>query len=423
MLDLEQKLRESLLGLRSMSTSDRILVAVSGGIDSMVLADAMRKYFPPERLIVAHFDHRTRGPASSEDGDLVEHWARRSNIACFRGERKGEGEVSEASLREERRSYLEEIRVRGNARWIATAHHADDQLETFWLRLLRGTTVSGLGSMRIEHGDWIKPLLHTTRSEIEDYAKRHGIEFREDTSNADPRFLRNRVRRELIPTIRSLAEQYGGERMFLEHFSQTLTELQWLDQRIEEQIEQKVEGRICFSPRWTRLDGLWFSSLSPQWKQRTLRYLLERAGVGRVERSTLNRLLRAIATEAKNSSISGDWEWASSCGYHYVRRSTRARLPDFEMTGVGFQNKTLGIFVQTNESSNDGLHARYFAPGDRFGSHKLKELLLERRIPAPERELVPVIVDRSDRIVWCPLAGSTRFSLKSTYPYLFSQSN
>lgn len=174
------------------------MVAVSGGVDSMVLLD-MLKHTSGLELIVAHFDHGIR-PDSTEDRRLVQRVAAAHGLAfCFEEGKLGPG-ASEAQARAARYDFLERIRQQEGARSIVTAHHQDDLLETMILNLLRGTGRKGLAPLG-DRPAVLRPLLHASKAELVDYARSHHLAWHEDNTNADDRYARNYVRHHLLPKL------------------------------------------------------------------------------------------------------------------------------------------------------------------------------------------------------------------------------
>lgn len=178
-------------------TPGSYVVAVSGGVDSTVLLDLLRLQ-PGVRLTVAHFDHGIRDD-SAVDKELVAEHARRYRLPfVYDAGRLGPG-ASEAEAREARYAFLRKAQAACGADAIITAHHQDDVLETAIINLLRGTGRKGLSSLTSGEGI-IRPLLDVPKSEIIDYARRHGLKWREDATNTDTGYLRNRIRHEILPS-------------------------------------------------------------------------------------------------------------------------------------------------------------------------------------------------------------------------------
>jgi tRNA(Ile)-lysidine synthetase-like protein len=184
-------------------------VAVSGGADSTALLVALSSLARETHLELhaAHLHHGLRGRDADADlahvRQLCERLAIPLTVArwdCAARMRR-RGLSGEAGLRTLRREFLRHAARACGAAGIATAHTADDQLETLLLRLARGTGLSGAAGMRERHGPWFKPLLHATRADIERDLVRHRIAWREDASNASPAHARNRVRHSVVPAL------------------------------------------------------------------------------------------------------------------------------------------------------------------------------------------------------------------------------
>jgi tRNA(Ile)-lysidine synthase len=191
-----------------------VLVAVSGGADSVALARGLHelKLSGEGRLVIAHFNHRLRGAESDGDQAFVESLAAELGLAVVAGERErgrgGEGEkgCSEESLRELRYEFLARAAEQAGARYVVSAHTADDQVETVLHNILRGTGLAGLaGIPRVRpltaSTTLIRPLLGVTRAEVLEYLSSLGQSYREDSSNQSTSYTRNRLRHELLPLL------------------------------------------------------------------------------------------------------------------------------------------------------------------------------------------------------------------------------
>ena len=199
----------------SLSAEHPVLLAVSGGCDSMVLLDGIdsvigsRPHDSSLRalVVVATFDHAT-GPAATRAADLVEAEAKRRGFRVHRGRANGRG-TTEASWRAARWSFLLGARAPGGV--VATAHTLDDQLETVVIRCLRGAGARGLAGLAAERRDIIRPFIAVPRTAVRRYAEDHRIAFVDDPSNDSRAHLRNRVRLDLLPAIRRVRPEFGTE--------------------------------------------------------------------------------------------------------------------------------------------------------------------------------------------------------------------
>ena len=194
-----------------------VLLAVSGGADSMALLRAMtalNRAAPGEgKLIVAHLNHGLRGAASDEDEQFVVETCHKWNLDCevkkvdVSKSASQSGDGLEAAARDARYSFLQRTAERLGARYVATAHTADDQAETVLHRIVRGCGIAGLAGIPRTRAlgpavTLIRPMLDSRRTEVEEYLTSICQPFRVDTSNRDLRFTRNRIRHELLPLIR-----------------------------------------------------------------------------------------------------------------------------------------------------------------------------------------------------------------------------
>ncbi|MBI4456954.1 MAG: tRNA lysidine(34) synthetase TilS [Acidobacteria bacterium] len=205
---LIKQVLETIRKHKMLSAGERVLVAVSGGPDSMallkILADLRKKLGLV--LAVAHFDHQIR-----LDSNLDLEFARRAADQFwlpFFSERRDIPNLVQASggnleevARLQRRAFLTRVCQQGNFNKIASGHTMDDQAETVLMNLIRGSGPTGLAGIAPRAGKWVRPLIATRRAEILDFLKKENITFRLDPTNLDTRLLRNRVRHQLIPML------------------------------------------------------------------------------------------------------------------------------------------------------------------------------------------------------------------------------
>lgn len=186
----------------------KLLLANSGGLDSMVMVDLFHKL--PFEISIAHCNFQLRGLESFEDQKFVQDYAETNKIPFFLTQFDTEAFANDYKLstqvaaRELRYSWFYEILQTENYDYILTAHHADDNLETFLIHLVRGTGIDGLTGIPMQNEKVIRPLLIFSRLEIEQYAKENNINWREDSSNTSDKYLRNKIRHNLIPIFKEL---------------------------------------------------------------------------------------------------------------------------------------------------------------------------------------------------------------------------
>ncbi len=217
-----------------------VVVGVSGGADSLCLLHLLHrlcgpgKRYPEVRLHAAHLDHKMRGEASARDAATVAASVASWGLPITLGEidvpalaRTGRRSLEDAA-RGARYRFLREV-ARGQP--IAVAHHADDQVETLLLHLLRGSGLTGTVGMLPRQQDIIRPLLEVRHAQTIAYCQEHGIRPLEDLSNADPRFLRNRIRHELLPVLESLNP--GIHNTLLRNADVIRVDVQWLEVQVD----------------------------------------------------------------------------------------------------------------------------------------------------------------------------------------------
>lgn len=219
----------------------KIVIGVSGGADSIALADLLigsRARFKLEPII-AHYEHGLRGRDSIEDARFVQRFASDRSIECViehgdvRSYAREKKMSIETAARELRYDFFERLRARLNFDAIALAHHADDQAETILMRLIRGTGLTGLAAMSARAGRLIRPLLTFRKAELEAHCRARGLQTRLDPTNFEPSATRNKIRLELLPllekynpsiveTLRRTGETAAEDNFFIENYARKI---------------------------------------------------------------------------------------------------------------------------------------------------------------------------------------------------------
>ena len=391
---------------------DRILCAVSGGMDSMALLHCLHELGCP--VAAASYDHGIRAEGGA-DAAFVEDWCRARQIPCVTGRgdvpgwAKQRGLTLEEAGRELRYRFLRQSADRLDCRYIATGHNADDQAETMLLRLLRGTGGKGLGGIPPKREEIIRPLLPFTRAEIQIYCLERRIPHVEDASNADLEYTRNYIRHQVMPLLREknpsltagLARTAQSLRRDEDFFCQTV------DRAFHELVRREKEG--CVVSRARLLE------LHPAVSLRLLeRMAAELSDVVLTARQR-ERLLWLAESEdpAGRYSLSGGLTGGRSYDELWIRREEQEAgsfSPVVLTAGESCEIPELALTVSCREEicpkEREGiwlsggwseLMIRPRQEGDRIRlpgrpEKRLKKLMIEKKIPRELRERIPVLI-------------------------------
>jgi tRNA(Ile)-lysidine synthase len=251
------------------------VIAVSGGVDSVALLDMMSR-LPDHQLVIAHFDHGIRED-SAQDAAFVRSLAKKYGVP-FESRREELGpSASEEKARARRYHFLRSVAKKHDGK-IVTAHHADDVVETIAINVKRGTGWRGLAVL---DSDIVRPLLDMSKDELREYAKRHQLEWREDSTNKSDVYLRNRIRK----TVKSLSRDERRQ----------LLALRAHQRHTKQEIDEEVKRLIGKGPHYSRY---FFTHVPKPVAVECLREVVK----GRLTRPQLERALLAIKTATPGST-------------------------------------------------------------------------------------------------------------------------
>nr|BCX01740.1 MAG: tRNA(Ile)-lysidine synthase [Bacteroidota bacterium] len=423
---LARKLRQAVLRYRLWEAGDPLLVAVSGGMDSVVLLHLLRFGGLDNPLFVGHVDHALR-PDSALDAEHVQALCRAWQVPCVVRRldvprERQRGESLEAAARRLRYGALEEMARSLGARWIVTAHHLEDQAETVVLNLLRGAGLWGLRGIGRRQGIVVRPLLDISREEIRRYAERHGLRWREDPTNRDERFRRNAIRHQLWPFLRRLMGTRPERPLarLAELAGELLEDLQPQWQRLLEEatLEQTPTGRALEIPRLERYLGS---------ARRAVLYEALRSLGAPVDMGTLDRVLALCGRPTgRRVLLRGGWVAWRDRNRLWIGRS-EAIDPEQELEVREGQAEVLTPDGRLSlhrlpqappqwpsdprrayldaDLLRYPLRLRRWRAGDRFqplgmgGTKKVSDLLTDMRLSGPARRRVWVL-ESAGQIAW-----------------------
>lgn len=389
------------MNIDPIQSGERVLCAVSGGADSMCLLSQMVSLAAQTgfSVLCAHFDHRQRGAESRRDADFVRAWCAEHDVPCFVEAYEG-GRSDEASLRAARYAFLRRVASEQNCRWIATAHTADDQLETMLLNLARGSGLRGMTGIAPVQGDLLRPMLEMTRADVEAYLRAHQIPHVEDSSNASDDYARNRLRHAALPALQSVNAQ--AVRHAAETASLLREDADYLDSLALQALEKDGSSlealRSLPRPVRARVFRLRFGAgLSKQHIEALHAFIMEDApaaldlpGVrvlreqGRLRaEQTLPPLPELVLTGGQTVDLPA--------------HSLRITVSETDTVPQIYDSFTVYRFKSAEIRGKLTLTAR--RPGDairlagRGCTKRLSDLFLEAGVPASERDLIPVLRD------------------------------
>lgn len=281
----------------------KYVVAVSGGVDSVVLLHLLRKQKQVE-LVVAHFDHGIRGD-SYKDCDFVAKLSGDVGLPFYSAKGELGPDASEATAREARYKFLEHTIANQKADAIVTAHHRDDLLETILINVIRGTGRKGLSPLR-SRKNVTRPLLAFTKQEILDYAKKHNLRWREDPSNQDQKYLRNYLRHSVLPKMS-------------ESNRQKLLGLSKTSGCHNKEIDNLVSDLLNIHPA-NQINVAWFRSLPNNVACELLSQLLRDSQIA-FDKKTIQRLVVEVKTSSVNSKVQINSGWNFKIGKNTISLS------------------------------------------------------------------------------------------------------
>ncbi len=235
---------------------DKIVVALSGGADSVALFYLLKSIEKDYKLklYIAHINHLFRGESADRDEHFVRKIGEKNEVESFILRKKVEDYARNKKIgfeeagREVRYAFFDEVKRKTGADKIAIAHNADDNVETFLFRLMRGSSISGLASIPERRDCYIRPIIKFFKKEIFMYLKENNLEYVNDETNFDLKYTRNRIRGELIPYVE---EKFNPE--FKEKIISLIEEIESLKSDMQEEVEKVIEGNKLNADKMTNL--------------------------------------------------------------------------------------------------------------------------------------------------------------------------
>ena len=444
MAELSQRVEAAINEYRLIPQGGRVVVALSGGGDSVVLAHLLCEMSAIARWSVVgflHINHQLRAVAN-EDADFCRQLSDELHVPFLieavnvRAMSRDRGISIEEAGHRLRYEIFNRICRSHLADCVATGHTRDDLAETVLLRLIRGAGPRGLSGIRPRNGFVVRPLLDVTRKELREYLQVRGLPHREDATNEDTSVARNRIRHSLIPFLKTNFSE-GIVDVLAREASIARADDEWM----EREVDQAVGQMVCYGEEVADIDCDAIAKLPTALSRRVSKRVLEHIGGHPVSFDQTNRLFSLIRTSSQ-SDVSVDFP-----GSRLIRSSNRTQLVRWQGRAGNRQSRVsefeyalpipgevkvpeLGeIISATPSGSVPGLSARgrtvavssariaspltvrNWRPGDviqplGLGGHKkLQDIFVDRKISKAQRGTIPIVADSRGKIVW--VAGQT----------------
>ncbi|SNT37634.1 tRNA(Ile)-lysidine synthase [Ekhidna lutea] len=387
---------------------EKVLLAVSGGLDSMVMA----KLFMDEGISVslAHCNFGLRGDESDADEAFVMKWADDHHINCFvKAFDLGSGSI-QLEARNARYQWFNELAVEYQLNKIATAHHLNDSLETVILNLSRGTGIKGVSGIPIKNERIIRPLLFSSKQDLHNYAMDVGLEWREDSSNNKSDYDRNLIRHEVIPELEKLNIS------LISTFSKTAERLNYADDLIQRRVDE-IKSKFLLEKSGSyelRLD--WISGESD------VLILAEIASVFGANYATSKEIFEARGKSGKSFPVE-NWLITMDRESIFIDKDHSLQLKSVKVNNTGeyligdlsfeisrvesdqvvFNNSEIAFFDA--EKISFPLVIRSWKEGDKFqplgmtGKKRISDLLIDEKVPITRKNKV-LVVESDNQIAW-----------------------
>jgi len=408
--------------------TNKLLIAVSGGVDSIVLAHLCK--MSKMEFSIAHCNFNLRGDESDADEAFVKELAEKMEVPFFTQSfntlkfAENAGISIQMAARELRYNWFEELSNSMEFDYTLTAHHANDNLETFLINLIRGTGPEGLQGIKDKHHQLIRPLINFSRSEIEEFANSKSLKWREDSSNASDKYMRNRIRHHMVPLMQELNPQ------LLETFAKTQQHLNESMELVEDYMSllyPKIISRDVFG---YALD-IAFLKKVPNSKQ-VLYQLLKSFGftewndvhdlmdaqTGKMVLSDTHRLIkdrnRLLLTEIQDESINKEYQLEKGEEFVMIPEFGTLHLTEVEKFD---KSATNSIFVPIRKLKFPLLIRKwkegdFFVPFGMKGKKKLSDYFKDEKFSLPQKEQTWLLFSGEDLVWIINQRADNRFSVE-----------
>ena len=424
-------MKETIAYLNSLlHPDDTIIIGLSGGPDSMCLLDIVLKLNIKLHIICAHINHNIREESKEELKFIKEYCKNKClNLETTVFEKKSNKEnYNELELREKRYKYFAELMEKYHADYLFTAHHGDDLIETILMRISRGSNLKGYSGFQVEsikNGmKVIKPLIFTTKEEINNYLKEHNIPYVSDKTNDEDTYTRNRYRHNVLPFLKK--ETPNVHLKYLKFSRELIKYFEFVDQIVSKEIDSRYNKKILDISDFNKLDKLIQTKI--------IEYILDDNYIDNlylVSDKHVNIILDIINNPKPNIEFNLPDNLCIQKSYNKLKvtrnkPSTSEYKMPLENENFLPNGKRILIVDQVKGNSNYctklnskelvmPLYIRTRESGDKMviknmnNYKKIKDIYINSKLSKEERETQPIVVDSRGEIVWLPGLKKSKF--------------
>lgn len=423
---------------RLLKPGDSVVIGLSGGKDSMCLLDLLMKLNKKITIIAAHINHNIR-EESNEEAKIIEKYCKEKNVIfeTIKFPKKSNNkDFSESELREKRYDYFEKIINKYQAKYLFTAHHGDDLIETILMRITRGSDIKGYSGFDLVTPKCgyqiIKPLIYTTKEEIDQYNEKNNIPYVEDQTNSSSKYTRNRYRHKVLPFLKQENPQVHLKYL---KFNQELQKYyNYVLKETSKEFIKRYENNSLNLDNIDKIDDLILENI--------IKKLLDihyPDNLYLVNDKHISMIINIIHNKEPNLSLNLPNGLVVNKRYNelYIRKGIKEKKEyDIEIkkhTALP-NNHYIDIIEKSDEKSNYyirlnskeiklPLHARTRKPGDKMviknsvGSKKIKDIYIDSKIEPEKRDSEPIVVDSNNTIIWLPGIKKSQFDKANNEEY------
>ncbi len=423
---------------RLLKPGDSVVIGLSGGKDSMCLLDLLMKLNKKITIIAAHINHNIR-EESNEEAKIIEKYCKEKNVIfeTIKFPKKSNNkDFNESELREKRYDYFEKIINKYQAKYLFTAHHGDDLIETILMRITRGSDIKGYSGFDLVTPKCgyqiIKPLIYTTKEEIDQYNEKNNIPYVEDQTNSSSKYTRNRYRHKVLPFLKQENPQVHLKYL---KFNQELQKYyNYVLKETSKEFIKRYENNSLNLDNIDKIDDLILENI--------IKKLLDihyPDNLYLVNDKHISMIINIIHNKEPNLSLNLPNGLVVNKRYNelYIRKGIKEKKEyDIEIkkhTALP-NNHYIDIIEKSDEKSNYyirlnskeiklPLHARTRKPGDKMviknsvGSKKIKDIYIDSKIEPEKRDSEPIVVDSNNTIIWLPGIKKSQFDKANNEEY------